>query len=119
MKKTAVFLLTALAVTAFSGVALAATDPAITPAALSTISYIALAAGLGMGIATIGTGIGQGLAIKGAMEGIARNPEAAGTIRTNMIVGLALVESLAIYALVVALIILYGFPYADTIKGLF
>lgn len=66
-----------------------------------------IGAGLGMGIAAFGTGIGQGNAIKGAVEGISRNPSASGKISTTMIIGLALIESLAIYALVVALILLF------------
>lgn len=72
-----------------------------------------LAAGLGMGIGTIGTGIGQGLAVKSAVEGVSRNPGASGKILTNMMIGLAMIESLAIYALVVSLIILFANPYKD------
>jgi F-type H+-transporting ATPase subunit c len=66
-----------------------------------------IGAGLGIGIAALGTGIGQGNAVKGAVEGISRNPSASGKISTTMIIGLALIESLAIYALVVALILLF------------
>jgi len=68
------------------------------------------AAGFGMGIAAFGTGIGQGLAVQKSVEGIARNPEASGKITVTMLIGLAMIESLAIYALVVALIILYAYP---------
>ncbi len=66
-----------------------------------------IGAGLAIGVAALGTGIGQGNAIKGAVEGISRNPSAAGKISSTMIIGLALIESLAIYALVVALILLF------------
>ncbi|ADD67264.1 ATP synthase F0, C subunit [Denitrovibrio acetiphilus DSM 12809] len=66
-----------------------------------------IGAGLAIGVAALGTGIGQGNAIKGAVEGISRNPSASGKISTTMIIGLALIESLAIYALVVALILLF------------
>ncbi|MDK2791998.1 MAG: F-type H+-transporting ATPase subunit c [Deferribacteres bacterium] len=66
-----------------------------------------LAAGLGMGIAAFGTGLGQGKAVASAVEGISRNPGASGKIMTPMIIGLAMIESLAIYALVVALILLF------------
>lgn len=66
-----------------------------------------IGAGLAMGVAALGTGIGQGIAIKGSVEGISRNPSASGKISTTMIIGLALIESLAIYALVVALILLF------------
>lgn len=66
-----------------------------------------LGAGLGMAIAAFGTGIGMGNAIKAALEGISRNPGASNKITTTMIIGLALIESLAIYTLVVALILLF------------
>jgi F-type H+-transporting ATPase subunit c len=75
------------------------------------------AAGFGIGIAAFGTGIGQGLAVRSAVEGIARNPEASGKITVTMLIGLALIESLCIYALVVALIILYAYPMAKPIAA--
>lgn len=68
---------------------------------------IYLAAGLGIGIAAHGTGLGQGKAVASAVEGISRNPGASGKIMTPMIIGLAMIESLAIYALVVSLILLF------------
>ena len=61
-------------------------------------------AAIGAGLAAIGAGIGIGQIGKGAVEGIARQPEAAGEIRTNMIVAAALVESVALFAVVVALL---------------
>ena len=64
--------------------------------------WIALAAGLGIGIAALGGGIGQGRAAAAALDGIARNPGAAGQIRGPMILGLALIESLVIYALIIS-----------------
>ena len=73
-------------------------------------------AGFSMAIATIGTGIAQGMAVNGAMQGISRQPEAAGTIGTNLIIGLAFIESLAIYALVVALLLLFADPFATGAK---
>jgi F-type H+-transporting ATPase subunit c len=66
---------------------------------------IALAAGLAIGIAALGGGIGQGRAAAAALDGIARNPGAAGQIRGPMILGLALIESLVIYALIIALLL--------------
>ena len=75
-----------------------------------------IVAGFGMAVATIGTGIGQGMAVNGAMQGISRQPEAAGTIGTNLIIGLAFIESLAIYALVVALLLLFADPFATGAK---
>ena len=72
----------------------------------SNYGMIAMAAGLGIGIAALGGGIGQGRATAAALEGIARNPGAATQVRGSMILGLALIESLAIYALVVSILLL-------------
>jgi F-type H+-transporting ATPase subunit c len=63
---------------------------------------IALAAGLGLGIAAFGAALGQGRATAAAMESIGRNPNSADRIFTPLIVGLALMEALALYALVIA-----------------
>lgn len=118
MKKSLVFLFTAIGILGTSSLAFAA-DASVSAAALGTIGMIALAAGLAIGLATIGPGIGQGLSVFSALQGMARNPEAAGIIRTNMIIGLALLESLTIYGLVVALILIYAFPLGTVIPGLF
>jgi F-type H+-transporting ATPase subunit c len=64
-----------------------------------------LAVGLAMGIGALGPGLGIGLLVSKAVEAIGRNPEASGKIQTNMILGIAFAEAIAIYALVVALII--------------
>ena len=61
-----------------------------------------LAAGLAMGLGAIGPGIGIGILGFGAMQGLARNPEARGPIMTNMILAIAMAEAIAIYALVIA-----------------
>jgi len=66
----------------------------------------ALSAPLGVGIAALGSGIGLGRAVGGAMEAIGRQPEATGKIQTNMIIGAALIEALTIYALIVFFITL-------------
>ena len=63
---------------------------------------VAMAAGLAIGVAAAGGAIGQGRAAAAALEGIARNPQASGKLFTPMIIGLALIESLVIYALVIA-----------------
>ena len=64
---------------------------------------IAMGAGIAIGVAALGGAIGQGKTVAAALEGIARNPAAQGKIFTPMIIGLALIESLVLYALV------YGF----------
>lgn len=68
----------------------------------------AMGAGLAM-TGAIGAGAGIGILVGGAVQGMARNPDAGGTIQTNMILGIAFAEAVAIYALVVALIILFVF----------
>ncbi len=80
-------------------------------AALDMLKYAALAAGLGLGFAAGLCGVGQGMSVKGAMDGVARNPEASGKIMVTMIIGLAMIEALTIYSLVVALIILFADPF--------
>ena len=64
-----------------------------------------LAAGLAMGLGAIGPGIGIGILGYGAMQGLARNPEARGPIMTNMILAIAMAEAVAIYALIIAIIL--------------
>ena len=66
----------------------------------------ALGAALCMGIGAIGPAIGEGNAVGKALEGMARQPEAAGNLRINMILGCAVTETTGIYALVVALLLL-------------
>lgn len=70
----------------------------------------ALGGGFGIGIAAAGAGIGMGNALNAALTGTARNPEVSGKIMTNMIIGMALIESLGIYALVISLMILVKIP---------
>ncbi len=64
-----------------------------------------LAAGIAMGFGAIGPGIGIGILGFGAMQALGRNPEASGTIMTNMILGIAFAEAVAIYALIVAILL--------------
>ncbi|MBP8644570.1 MAG: ATP synthase F0 subunit C [Syntrophobacteraceae bacterium] len=78
--------------------------------------YSAVAAGLGIAIAAFGCGIGQGMAVKGAVEGIARNPDASGKVTVTMLIGLAMIESLSIYALVISLILIYANPVSKLIQ---
>jgi F-type H+-transporting ATPase subunit c len=99
---------TALNTVALLGLASVAFAADIAP---ETISMIAIATALGMGIAAFGCGIGQGLGLKAACEGTARNPEASGKITVTLLLGMAFIESLAIYALVVNLILLFANPF--------
>ncbi len=104
---------------AMAGVACAAADaPAAAVRFMDSgalgLSY--LAAAIGMAIAAAGCGIGQGLGLKAACEGTARNPEAGGKLMVTLILGLAFIESLAIYALVVNMILLFVNPLAAPLK---
>lgn len=65
----------------------------------------AVGAGIGFGIAAGFAGIGQGLVGRGATEGVARNPGAASTVQTIMIIALALIESLVLFALLIAFVV--------------
>ncbi len=66
-----------------------------------------LAAGICMGIGAIGPAIGEGNAVGKALEAMARQPEIAGTLRTNMILGCAITETTGIYSLVVSLLLMF------------
>ncbi len=66
-----------------------------------------LGAGLAIGLGGVGPGVGIGIAVNGALQAIGRNPEAEGPIRTTMILGAALAEAVAIYALLIGLLILF------------
>ncbi len=66
---------------------------------------IAVGAGLAIGLGGLGCGIGQGLATSGAVQGIGRNPGAAGQIQTPMIIGLVLIESISLYAFVIGFLL--------------
>ena len=87
-----------------TGITLLASVPALADEAATGGKglYSALGAGLAIGIGALGGGLGQGKAAAAALEGIARNPAASGKIFVPMIVGLALIESLVIYCLLIA-----------------
>lgn len=79
---------------------------------------LALAIGIGLPIGVIGAGVGQGIATGYAVQGIARQPEAAGRIQLVMIIGLAFIESLVIYSLVIAFLLYGQLPTFDQIMQL-
>ena len=68
----------------------------------------AIGAGLCMGIGAIGPAIGEGNAVGKALEGMARQPEVSGTLRTNMILGCAITETTGIYSLLISFLILFA-----------
>lgn len=102
MTKKHILLFVLLALTAFAAFGQEGGPAATTAATASPVRWGAFAAAFVLGIAAAAGAIGQSRAIVAACEGIARNPGAAGAIRLSMIIGLALIESLVIYALLMA-----------------
>ncbi len=70
-----------------------------------------LGAALAVSFGAIGPGLGEGRAVAAAMDAIARQPEAAGTLTRTLFVGLAMIETMAIYCLVIALLLLFANPF--------
>ena len=103
-------MLSGLVVLGISAVAFGAPGDAETKAAVEVAKaggagWIGMAAGLAIGLAALGGGIGQGRAAAAALESIGRNPAASDKLFTPMILGLALIESLVIYALIIAILL--------------
>ncbi len=122
MKKTVVLMMAVFIVFAVAGAAFGAeeTGAGVKKATNESVNFFAmtvLAASLGVGIAALGCGLGQGMATAKAAEGLARQPEAGGKIQTMLIIGLAFIESLTIYALVVGLILIFANPYSGLFIG--
>lgn len=80
---------------------------AVADTADNAIGSKAIAAGIAIGLAALGGAIGMGMAISKSAEGISRQPEAEGKIRTTLMLGLVFVETAIIYALVVAILIIF------------
>ena len=109
-KKIALFSTSALVFLLLMAAMAYAQDPAAAAAAAKPVvdPMRFIAAGLSIGIAACGCGIGQGRAAAGALEGISRNPSAYSKIFTPMIIALALIESLSIYALLISLLAIFS-----------
>ncbi len=108
MRKLLLIALNLIGMLAMASMAFAA-EPAVLDSA--ALGYTCLAAALGIGIAACGCGVGMGMGLRGACDGVARNPEVSGKITGTMILAFAFIESLAIYALVISFILLYANPY--------
>jgi F-type H+-transporting ATPase subunit c len=109
-KRTALLILVCALVLGAAGAALAAEEATAEAAAAEGLPpnvkmAIAIAAGLGIAIAAFGGALGQSRGVASALEGIARNPAASGKITTPMIIGLAMIESLVIYSLLISLML--------------
>jgi F-type H+-transporting ATPase subunit c len=108
----------AFLVFALSTVAYAAGDE-IALAGLKYFTVSVFTAGFAIAFAAFGGSIGQGWSIKNAVEGIARNPESSGKVTVTLLIGIAMIESLVIYTLVIALILIYAHPQSAAIAALF
>lgn len=106
MKKVVFSLLSFIGLLFCSNLALAQEHAAPAASGGSILSAaLAIASGIGIGIAAFGGALGQGKAAAAALEGISRNPEASSKVLMPMIIALALIESLVIYALVIAFLL--------------
>ena len=118
MKKSLIYVLLAMVLVIVTAPFVFAASEVAAKAPAGTVDYTKaiiigcslIAAGLAIAFGTIGTGNGMGAGLNGATNAVGRNPEAQGKILLTMMVGLAMIESLAIYALVIALIVLYANP---------
>ncbi len=109
LKRNVVAIMAFTLVTGFSSMAFAG-DGSGAAAGLYAAAVMAIACAFAIGIAALGTGLAMGNAINGAMQGVSRNPEAGGRIFTMLILGLALIESLCIYALLISLLMVFKIP---------
>jgi F-type H+-transporting ATPase subunit c len=81
------------------------------PSVAGFFGYAVIAIMIGLGIAAGFCGVGQGIAVNGALNGIARQPEATGKIQLNLIIGLAFIESLVLYTLFIGIVLLFVNPF--------
>jgi F-type H+-transporting ATPase subunit c len=114
----------AMAITSTLAMAMEAAAPAAAPVAASgdyskaiVVAISIFSAAMVMAAGTMTTALGMGHGLNGAVNAVGRNPEAQGKILTTMMVGLAMIESLAIYALVIALVVIYANPLLKIIGG--
>lgn len=116
MKRNWNWVFTTILTTATALPAAAADGPA-QASAMWIYFGVAIACGFAIGVAALGTGLSMGNAINAALTGIARNPETAGKIQTNLILGLAFIESLCIYALLICFMMVFKIPAFEALLG--
>lgn len=117
MNKRTIFFTAFLGLLAGGLKAAEAVAPVANGSANQFFSSTVMAAAFGVAIAAFGGALGQGFALSKAVESIARQPEASGEIRGALLIGLVLIESLVIYALVVSLILIFANPFvAQVVK---
>ena len=105
------YIFTVLA-TVFIGAAVGSVEQGIKEVSWTSSSSASSAPSIAVSIGSIGPALAEGRSVAAAMDAIARQPEAAGTISRTLFVGLAMIETMAIYCLVVALLLLFANPYA-------
>jgi len=76
-----------------------------------------IGAGIAMGVGAVGAGLGIGTATNGACQAVGRNPGVQGKIMMTMLIGMAMAESIAIYALVISLVLLFANPFTKFFLG--
>jgi F-type H+-transporting ATPase subunit c len=96
------------------GVAFAA-EAVKLPHGVTFFGATVLAAGVGVGLAAGGCGVGMGLVIASALQGMARQPELQSRLQLNMLIGFALIEAQVLYALFIAIILLFANPFTKLI----
>lgn len=107
MSKTMKMVLVAGAATAlFPALALAQATPGVEEARAAASGLRAVGVGVGAGLALIGAGLGLGMAAKAGLESIARQPDVAGKVGTNMLIMAAFIEGAALFAIAVSFLIL-------------
>ena len=118
MKKSLIYTVLAMVLVIVSAPFVFAAPAAAAAAPAGTVDYTKaiiigcslLAAGIAMGVGAVGAGLGLGQATSGATNAVGRNPEAQGKVMLTMMVGMAMTESVAIYALVISLVMLFANP---------
>ena len=112
LKGITIFMISAglLLITAAISVAAEASPDNIISNKAMIVACSIIGAAIAMGFGTLGPALGMGGATSGALGAVGRNPDAHGKIMLTMLVGLAMIESIAIYALVIALVIIYANP---------
>ncbi len=107
-----------LAMLLVPGAAFAAAAPAEPAGGVAMFfAAVVVTAGFALALSAFGGALGQGNVAGKAMEAIARQPEAAGRIQTAMLLGLAFIESLVIYVLLIAFIMLFALPFTKSVTG--
>ncbi len=115
-RKTILGSVASLATLLVSGLAFAADGAGGADNAATVMKFVALACGFGIAVAAFGGALGQGKAASAALDGIARNPSASDKLFTPMILALALIESLVIYALVISFTLIGNIKVDELLK---